>query len=71
MDRVTVAHVAQEKAAGRAARFTFHASLAGPFGSLLQRSRVVDSRKTGSDQPNLIARLRTPSVTRNPAIIAS
>ena len=40
------------------------------FGSLFQRSRFVDSRKTGNDQPNLIARPRTPNVTTNPAIIA-
>ena len=39
-------------------------------GALFQRSRLVDSRKTGSDQPSLMARLRTPNVTRKPAIIA-
>ena len=38
---------------------------------LFQRSRFVDSRNTGSDQPNLIAKLRTLKVTRNPAIIAA
>jgi hypothetical protein len=40
------------------------------FGSLLHRSSFVDSRNTGNDQPNLIARLRTLKVTPNPAIIA-
>ena len=45
-------------------------SVADGVGSLLHRSSFVDSRKTGNDQPNLIARLRTPKVTTKPAIIA-
>lgn len=36
-----------------------------------QRSRLVDSRNTGSDHPNAIAQPRTPKVTANPTIIAA
>ena len=37
---------------------------------VFQRPRVTDSRNTGNDHPNLIARPRRPKATAKPAIIA-
>ena len=41
------------------------------LGDRSSKARFVDLRKTGNDQPNVIARPRTVNVTMKPAIIAA